>query len=227
MICSRCRREFHPVDLLEGVDGLAYCSNCSATLYENCIKCGELILKGDARKPDGEEDCYCPDCFEESFRYCLHCDKSIPKDKIVIPEGNYETEEYCEPCYEELFASCSDCDISLKISEDDLFCDENGEPFCGECYGNRYTECQGCGTEINRDNDLDDYCETCHETRRVTCRDCGEDVHITDAIHLNGDWHCNPCFIILRQTVLEIMGTQDLSLEQEFFSRAVRLHLSP
>lgn len=119
---------------------------------------------------------------------CIVCDGRV-RSCAVLCSGCGSADNY---------TICENCEHA--VDEDDVYNDENGNRFCEECYHDIYTQCEGCGREMDRDGDTystpnDEYvCEGCFSYNFFNCYHCGDAASLADSCSVNGgDLFCPSC----------------------------------
>jgi hypothetical protein len=93
------------------------------------------------------------------------------------------------------------CACGCRVSEEDLYSDDNGECYCESCYCETFTTCEHCHDVVRHEDTQmvhvvgyrgrhyqETWCDHCVNTDAVTCED-GELWQTGDcAITANGDW---------------------------------------
>jgi hypothetical protein len=92
---------------------------------------------------------------------------------------------YCEECNE-------------RLTEDEVYWNENGNAYCESCYNDNYSHCEECGNEVYNNDAYTDYngyaiCYRCYSRYYFTCEDCSEIHKSEDAIEIDGYDYCEDC----------------------------------
>ena len=127
-----------------------FCDNCHKDITE------------EPRNDVGNES-FCEECFDEIFILCKNCRELIDtryEDSHESPEGD----AICENCISDT-VRCVICNELLW--DNDTIYNENGQEYCQSCYDEEYTQCDGCSSELLRDEvynyGRDTLCERCYE----------------------------------------------------------------
>ena len=91
---------------------------------------------------------------------------------------------------------CTEC--GYDIEEDEIYYNNNNEPYCEECYNENYFNCNDCNTEVYREDAYIDYngyaiCYRCYDRHYFTCDDCSEIYRQEDASEIDGYIYCENC----------------------------------
>lgn len=164
--CPHCGR-FYTIDFAEEsgnyVDGTWACPECIEDDAYSCYHCGEVHWSNDMSYAEDIEEYFCQDCADEYLHYCDECDRTVYMDGAWVGD-----EWICEDCLDDHYFVCNDC--GEYCHEDDICRGDDDEYYCPLCIDNhRYVECDGCGSEIIRE-------ETCDIYGQTLCRDCIIDV---------------------------------------------------
>lgn len=87
----------------------------------------------------------------------------------------YEHRRECEDCNPG-GQPCYTCGCHVERGAE--YTDDDGDVFCEDCYSERYTTCENCGDETNRDDTYtvegDSWCSSCYSRHARSCDHCDE-----------------------------------------------------
>jgi hypothetical protein len=82
---------------------------------------------------------------------------------------------------------CVNC--GRLVNDDDAYCDDDGNRYCGACWNNIFTDCEYCGDRVERDETCEvsgyDWCSHCADNHATECECCGNLYHEDDLVFVN------------------------------------------
>lgn len=111
------------------VNGLNYCDDCFAELFETCEICGTAIPTGEEMWCENDNSVVCDNCYEQHYRACDNCDESYRSTNMYHDGNQY----ICRRCIND-FYTCDDCEC--YVHEDNVVRVHNAHGcnhYCEDC----------------------------------------------------------------------------------------------